>query len=783
MRLRDRLLEPEGLFHGALFRDLLRAHFSTDGLQPEDRVGVYRIVREVGRGGMGVVYLAERADGEFDHSVALKWLSDALMSSESEVLFRRERQFLAELSHPNIARLIDGGHTEAGQLWFAMEYIEGLPIDRHAQAHTLDERARVELLLPVLEAVEFAHGRLLIHRDIKPGNVLIDTMGRAKLLDFGIAGLAQEAEHAQAFTPDYASPEQRALQPVGTASDVWQLGRLLEDVLRIEARREISRDLKAIIASATAEAPEQRYPTVTAFKHDLMRYLAHKPVHARRGGAGYRLRMLFRRHPFGATGTVLASLALIGLIAGFLWYAAAERVRLRRARDETEAINSFLTDDVLGSGNPFKKEGSITIPQVLERSIDGASRRFKGHPAIEGRVDLALARSLMPHGNFAAAAKAADRAIALLRQNGNADPRDLGEARLTRAQIDSSAGMPLVAHPKLVALGREFPFDGNPKSMFEWRIQAAIAWNDMLLSRGEDCTAVLSKLLANSKSVNAESRFESYSTLSDCQRQTLKLDAALASAREAEKLVLAANGAHDAITAISRFRVAFPLLLQGKHAQAIEIMEPNNAIIIGQLGENHGVSATYMNFLGNAYLCDNNNVRAALWLDRSVKSRRIAYGPEHAWTTGTEIQYLQSMIRIGRQDEVAPLAARLESIQNRYPNDKVMQAWLFSALGEWYLRQHRSEQAVSFFESARKATSTVKAAVQIDRHSVDAGLLLALIQANRTARAKEVITEYAASKGENLSCTSPLIVEADHLLADFAAHADAARTQTLPAAH
>jgi serine/threonine protein kinase len=203
------------------------------------RIGSYQVVREIGRGGMGAVYLSERADGEFRQQVAVKIIRQTLAGAETRRHFKRERQILASLNHPNIARLLDGGVSADGEPFLAMEYVEGVRIDEYADAHGLSTIARLGLFRQVCAAVQYAHQNLIIHRDLKPSNILVTNEGVPKLLDFGIAKLLdpnhagdQTRTEMRAFTPDYAAPEQVAGAPVTTASDVYSLGVLLDDLLR-----------------------------------------------------------------------------------------------------------------------------------------------------------------------------------------------------------------------------------------------------------------------------------------------------------------------------------------------------------------------------------------------------------------------------------------------------------------------------------------------------------------------------------------------------------------------
>jgi predicted Ser/Thr protein kinase len=233
MPIDPRVFQTGGALQGAVAASLLRQREADAELRPGERVGIYRVLRELGRGGMAIVYLAERDDGEYQQQVALKWMHAAQADDAGEALFRRERQALADLSHPHIARLLDGGRSAGGRPWFAMEYIEGEPLDRHCMDSALPLARRLALFRHVCEAVAFAHARGVIHRDIKPSNVLVDRNGNAKLLDFGIAQwLGQhDALATRACTPGFASPEQWRGESVTVASDVYQLGRLLVAIL------------------------------------------------------------------------------------------------------------------------------------------------------------------------------------------------------------------------------------------------------------------------------------------------------------------------------------------------------------------------------------------------------------------------------------------------------------------------------------------------------------------------------------------------------------------------
>ena len=337
-------------------------------MQPE-RVGRYRIERLIGEGGMGLVYLASRDDGEFERRVALKLVRRGLHLDPRIIRrFRTEREILAGLSHPGIARLYDGGLTEDNLPYFAMEFVDGLPIDRYCAAHALGVDARLELFARVCDAAAHAHSRQIVHRDIKPSNLLVTDSGDPRLLDFGIAKLLDTDQETgdttrrseRLLTPEYASPEQLRGEVAGVASDVWSLGVLLyvlltdrrpfpragrtphemeravfeedpvrpSDTVEGEAlRRRLRGDLDAIVLTALRFQPEQRYASAAELGADVRRHLQGDAVFARRASHGYRMRRWARRHRLGLSTTAAA---LLG--AGVIFAAAMQWNRPRGDR-------------------------------------------------------------------------------------------------------------------------------------------------------------------------------------------------------------------------------------------------------------------------------------------------------------------------------------------------------------------------------------------------------------------------------------------------------------------
>jgi serine/threonine protein kinase len=294
------------------------------------RCGAFRLMTAIGRGGMGVVYLAERVDGEVTQRAAVKLLHPGWSEVHRE-RFLQEREILAALTHPNIAHLLDAGHLDDGQPYLAMEYVEGKPIDQHCEGFTV--RQKIELFLKVCGAVEYLHRNLVVHRDLKPSNILVTALGEPKLLDFGISKMLDldadfTATHLRMLTPNYASPEQVSGRVVGTSTDVYSLGAVLHTLLTGKPPREpgSSRlapewkgDLDLVVQTALRLEPQERYASVEEFAGDLKAFLGSRPIRARQGDRLYRARKFARRYrvPAALSGAVATALLSAG---GLVWY-------------------------------------------------------------------------------------------------------------------------------------------------------------------------------------------------------------------------------------------------------------------------------------------------------------------------------------------------------------------------------------------------------------------------------------------------------------------------------
>jgi tetratricopeptide (TPR) repeat protein len=318
-----------------------------------EHCGQFQLLRQIGRGGMGVVYLAERTDGEVRQLVAVKLLRSSLDSSEARQRFLQERQILANLTHPHIARMIDAGHRPDGRPYLVMEYIDGQPIDQFAEG--LSTRKKVALTAMVCDAIASAHQKLVVHRDLKPGNILVDGSCSPRVLDFGIAKWMDEASETatveRRLTPEYASPEQIAGAPATTATDIYSIGAVLYKLLTGagpsrrnppapgRAGAQSDRDLDAIVLKALREEPEERYSTADKFAEDLRAWLARKPVAARQGERWYRARRQLRRYWLPA---VAGTVAAAGLVGGLLLARAQRDEAQQRFEEVRNLANEFF---------------------------------------------------------------------------------------------------------------------------------------------------------------------------------------------------------------------------------------------------------------------------------------------------------------------------------------------------------------------------------------------------------------------------------------------------------
>ncbi len=460
---------------------------ATRGASPDTRIGSplgsYRIVRKIGSGGMGEVYEAVRDDGKFQRRVAVKFVRSALSRGEMIRRFEAERSLLASLQHTNIAQLVDAGTDDDAMPYLIMEFVDGKRIDEYCDEHQLSITERLRLFQAVCSAVRFAHQHLVVHRDIKPGNILVAADGTPKLLDFGIAKLLSEDgtpdERTRTglgfLTPDYASPEQLRGEPATTVSDVYALGMLLYKLLTGQKpyefhsalpfdmsrtildteptrpsdkpiaiaaagssadriRRTLNGDIDAIALMALRKEPERRYQSVQDLSDDIGRYLSHRPVAARKGEARYRAGKFIRRNRTASIAAVIVTLALIGGIGGVLWQAKRagnERDIARLEEKKAKRINEFLQQMIAESDVNWYNHGTgpeATAVDILNAASDRLESDLQDEPAVKAELHMTIGNTYLALGRAEKAVHHFAASLLLRRQSSAADNHALMES-------------------------------------------------------------------------------------------------------------------------------------------------------------------------------------------------------------------------------------------------------------------------------------------------------------------------------------------------------------------
>lgn len=430
-------------------------------LAEPERAGPYRLIREVGRGGLGVVYLGERVDCDFDQRVAVKLIKHGMDSAAILRRFHNERRILASLEHPNIARLIDGGILDDGRPWFAMEYISGESITRWCEQRNLSIEQCLTLFEQVCRTVQFAHSRLVIHRDLKPDNILVAEDGTVKLLDFGIAKLLSEGDDEavseltalgqRAMTPEYAAPEQIRGEPVAATTDVHALGIILYQLLtgrhpyshecgtRAELRkvvcstlparpstvvwrkfdkrsrssqRRLKGDLDAIVLTALAKSPSRRYGSAEAMAEDIRRHLTRVPIRARHRTLAYRAGRFIARNRLGLATTGAIMLALVTGLSTALWQAGKAKEQAEAAEQSRDFVISLLRDT-----NPMRSDEGVEL--LAADLLRHAAQRISTEDIsenLQARLQIVLAVALLDLGRPDDALPPAKQGLAGLRE-------------------------------------------------------------------------------------------------------------------------------------------------------------------------------------------------------------------------------------------------------------------------------------------------------------------------------------------------------------------------------
>ncbi|KAA5805417.1 serine/threonine protein kinase [Alkalicaulis satelles] len=591
------------------------------------KLGAWRIASLVGRGGMGDVYKVDRADGLYEQTAALKVMRPG--PSEDTALFESERRYLARLEHPNIARLLDGGVTAQGRPWMVMELAEGASADAWASRSKAPARLIVEKMLQAGEALAYAHDKLIVHRDVKPSNIMIDAGGRARVIDFGVARLASADKGQSApLSLDYAAPELLEGQPATTASDVYGLAatlyallaghpplRLSDDPLPVALRRAMEepparlpaqrftrrdksllRDLDHVLARALAKQPAGRYPTVNSFCEDLRAALKGRPVAARASERGYVLGRYIKRHRWQAAAAAALVISLVGGLSASLWQAREARIERDWAQSEQarlEAVQHYLFF-MLRDGADVSGGTSASAREILEAAAAQVGDLFAADPERGGQVMHALAELYFYLNDYEAAGP-------LLRQLVEADyldPALLASARYDLAQVLLRTVGPDEAEPLLAQAQAFWQSDSR-----QWRrrlVDSRLVEARILRDRGRlpEAVALLERTVPDRIALSGETDRMTgvvHNDLGVMLFSAGRMEDAAASLREA-LAVWRATGLADGPDALNTLNnLAAVQVLSGDHAAA----EPLFREIVEIRRAAYGPSATTAAVLNN----------------------------------------------------------------------------------------------------------------------------------------------------------------------------------------
>ncbi len=684
------------------------------GLPPGGRVGVYELEVVIGRGGMGEVYRARRADAQYEQQVAVKLMRPGGDTAELMRRFRTERQILARLQHPGIATLLDGGVTESGQPYLVMQYVDGAPITTWANERGLDLARRLRLFAAVCDAVHFAHANLVVHRDLKPSNILVTNDGEVRLLDFGIAKLL-DIESADGpptgdlllLTPEHAAPEQFLGGHITTATDVYALGVLLYELLtgfrpfqfvpRVELHRavceqeprapsvagadpagrartgqprpsvtpeEIEGDLDAIALMALRKEPERRYSSAAELADDVRRHLNGFPVAARRETFGYVASRYLKRHKVGVLASAALAIALIALAIVSVRFAITSRAQARAIaveRDVALEVSSFL-ENLFKSPDPFamgpSRRDTLRMRDFLTEGTRKARAELSSQPLVQARLLTVLGRAQMDLGRSDSALPVLEEAVAIRR-------RELGPTSSQTAMTERS----------LAAAWLELGKTATAESLF--RSAAAVLARDSMRARGEwvmalgglgnalqqqgrypEAEATYREAMAVSEAGDSADQAGLPGRLSDLANaltRQAKYAEAESVLRRSVALERSAHGNDHPRVAIRLRGLAFLHSDRGEFEEAVRLNREALAIYRASLPPLHPRTASTMNNLASALAQSGNYTEAEALFREALAMQRSLFGDRHQAVGGTLANLASVIDDQGRKHEALQL--------------------------------------------------------------------------------------------------------------------------------
>ena len=785
------------------------------GEGPGTVIGPYKLLQQIGEGGMGTVWMAQQTE-PVKRLVAVKLIKAGMDSRQVIARFEAERQALALMDHANIARVLEAGTTGAGRPYFVMDLVKGVPITRYCDEHHLTPRQRLELFIPVCQAVQHAHQKGIIHRDLKPSNVLValyDGKPVPKVIDFGVAKAAGQSLTEKTLvtgfgtvvgTLEYMSPEQAEINQldIDTRSDIYSLGVLLYELLtgsppftkkdleragmlemlRVIREQEPSRpstklstaeglptlaanrgtepvkltklvrgELDWIVMKALEKDRTRRYETANGFAMDLQRYLSDEPVVACPPSARYRFRKFARRNRTILTTVAAVVLSIVGGIVGTTWQAIQatherdravaaeglaqrrlvseqkERVRAesaeRQAKEQAkradaealkartqaaiaEAVNRFLTDDLLAQANPRNEpDRDIKLRTVLDRAAEKIDGRFNGQPLVEAAIRKTIGQTYLELSLCEAAQRQFERALELRRRNQGEEHRDtisamndLAWSHRGQGHYEEAANRFL----KTLEMRQRLLGEQHPETLAS---MDALGQTYRVLRRTEDAERLLQKALETRRRVLGEDHpqtTESMRNLAIHYRENRR------NLGEAEQLLLMALAiqerilGQESVAAISTtHNLAVLYQIQGKYAEAGHLAQSALSIHRRVLGEEHIETLRAMTTLGQVYAAEGNDTAAEHWFVKALEGIRRVRGPEHpetrAWTNRLVQVYVEQGKRLSKLGQWDGTIASFQKAIHLMPENAAGHL----ALGELLRgRRHDYEGSVASYKKA-----------------------------------------------------------------------------------
>lgn len=733
------------------------------------RIGPYKILREIGQGGMGAVYLAERADEQFRKRVALKVVKRGMDTEDILSRFRHERQILASLDHPNIARLLDGGTTEDGLPYFVMEFIEGQPIDLFCSTHKLSTIERLRLFRIVCSAVHYAHQNLVVHRDLKPSNILVTAGGTVKLLDFGIAKILNPdlfpgevlptKTWERPMTPAYASPEQVRGHAITTASDVYSLAVILYELLsgqrpyqfkgyapheiakvvcetepdkpstavvRMSSvdrttpnaegdklSRQLKGDLDNIVLMALRKEPQRRYASVEQFSEDIRRHLEALPVIAREDTFRYRTGKFIARNRLAVATAAVFVLLLAGFLAMTLLQSARvtrERDRAERERVKAEKVSSFLVD-LFKVSDPDKARGAqITTREVLDKGADKIRAELKAQPETQATLLHAVGEVYYSMGLYERSAALLEEAVQLRRQTlGNTHP-DLARSLTALAQSAFDLGQ----NDRTETLTRE-ALAIRRKAFGSEHREVAESLNDLALLtklKGDYATAepLYRETIAVQRKLSGNDSLDVATPLHNLGvLLSDKKDFAGAEAAEREALEIRRKrlGPDAPDVAMTMHNLASMLRNKGDIAGAEQTLRDTLALRRKIYPEAHPQTALTLHNLGTLLRDQQRYAEAETYLREALAIRLKTLPADHAHTGRVRIEL--GRVLVPQKAYAEALTQFNEGLRIAQKNDdKGYVAHSLDGLGDLQLAQKKNAEAEAFFLKAYEQYQPLK---------------------------------------------------------------------------